>query len=223
MDFPLNSPAPNYTKDELREMISELNGDPLQEAGRALVWPSGDGTSGVFILGEAPSVNDTKVGENFRGPHSQMFNEELLPSVGLSRANIYLTNLVKRNPPDFRAPNPVEINVWSPILLAEIITLKPKLVVAMGKYAMEFFLPKAKISNVRGKIFRIQLYQNYSQVVLFLLHPGFAYRNPDQAKTIWHDFQLIKQYLNGNLHSEPVPESLLNTTTFTHPDSESLF
>ncbi len=201
---------------EIRNLGAKLN---LPEDSKVL-GPLGDGSSRVLFIGEAAGPNDAANGEPFSGPYSQIFNQELLPGVGLNRKNIYLTNVVK-NSQQLGQPLPVKlITYWNPILPMEIAMVRPKLIVTMGRYAMEYFLPRAKLTEIRGRIFEVPLFTDFAAPVLTLIHPANAHRFPEQKDQIKADFMKIKQFLESDLViPEPIPAEFANTDS----GSEELF
>ncbi len=195
MQFPLPTTAPKYDLKEVRKLIDELDLDPLKNSGIRVVYPVGDGSSGVFLVGEAPGAKEDELGEPFVGAAGRLLNNILLPSVNLTRKNIYLTNIVKCRPPNNRDPLPEEKEAWSPILLAEILAIKPKVLVCLGRHSLGFFLPEAKISQVHGKIINVELFENYSQAILPLYHPAVALYNPNMQEVLKKDFLVIQNFL----------------------------
>lgn len=222
MSFPIAGPAPNYPRSQIAALLRQASTKLVREPGSILVQPSGDGSSGVFMFGENPGLIDARNGKSFTGPFSQSFNDSLLPSTGLTRENIYLSNLVKCNLPDNREPTPQELMEWSPIILVELLSLQPRLVVAMGKFAAGFFLGDIKITKLHGQVFQVQLYQNYCIDLLVTLHPASAYHNLALMENVKSDFMKIKAYLAGELTAQPLqaiqPRKVVPTTA-----SEVLF
>ena len=203
MTFPLPGEMPSYQKKDIKHLIENLDIDPLKNSGIPVVHPVGNGSSGVFIIGEAPGAKEEELGEPFVGASGKFLNNTLLPSIGLNRNNIYLTNIVKCRPPKNRDPFPEEKVAWSPILLAEIIAYKPKVIVCLGRHSMGFFFPDAKISSVHGKQINIKLYKEYEQIVIPLYHPAVALYNPNMREVLVEDFLKVKDYIdNKNLNSD---------------------
>jgi uracil-DNA glycosylase len=194
MKFPIPTNAPIHNLDQAREMMQNLSTDPLKNSGVRVVNPVGDGSSGVLLIGEAPGQKEDEQGEPFVGASGKFLNNTLLPSVGLSRANIYLTNIVKCRPPQNRDPLPEEKEAWSPVLLAEILAIKPKLVVCLGRHSLSFFFPDAKIGQVHGKVMSLQMFEDYSQLVLPVYHPAVALYNPSMREKLLNDFKVIDEY-----------------------------
>ena len=202
MILPVTQKAPKFTKEKTLLMMDSLSTCPLKNSGIRVVHPIGDGSSGIFLIGEAPGAKEDKVGEPFVGASGKFLNGTLLTSVGLSRKNIYLTNIVKCRPPENRDPTDEEKAAWSPVLMAEIIALKPKLIVCLGRHSLSFFLPEAKIGEVHGKIQKVRLYKNLEIEVLPLYHPAVALYNPNYRKILIEDFSIIKPKIDEDSKTE---------------------
>jgi len=84
----------------------------------------------------------------------------------------YITNIIKRRPPENRDPLPKEIEAYAPYLSKQIEIINPKLIVPLGRFAMNYFVPIAKISNDQGKLFWWE-----DKLVIPLYHPAAALRS----------------------------------------------
>jgi DNA polymerase len=191
LSFPVDSTTPNITKTDLEKMIADLDTCPIKNSGTRVVHPVGDGSSRVMFIGEAPGAKEDQLGEPFVGAAGNLLNKELLPSIGLSRENIYLTNIVKCRPPANRDPTDEEKLAWSPILLAEIALTKPKVIACLGRHSLGFFLPEAKISRVHGVPQPLQIFTDLQIDLLPLYHPAVALYNGSMKQTLLDDFQVI--------------------------------
>lgn len=193
--LPLPYPAPKYTKNEIQTLIDTLDSCPLKNSGIRVVHPVGDGSSKVFLIGEAPGAKEDQLGEPFVGASGKFLNNTLLPSIGLSRDNIYLTNIVKCRPPENRDPTDQEKAAWSPILLAEIAFQRPEVIICLGRHSLGFFLPDIKISQVHGKPQKVQIFEDLSVQVLPMYHPAVALYNPSQRETLIKDMSQAIEFL----------------------------
>ncbi len=196
LSFPIDTDVPEITKTDLEKMILDSDTCPLKNSGVRVIHPVGDGSSGVMFIGEAPGAKEDQLGEPFVGTAGQLLNKELLPSVGLSRQNIYLTNIVKCRPPANRDPTDEEKLAWSPILLAEISFVRPKVIACLGRHSLGFFLPEVKIGRVHGTPQKLQIFNNFDIQLLPLYHPAVALYNGSMKQTLLDDFQVIKQLVN---------------------------
>jgi uracil-DNA glycosylase family 4 len=197
--FPIPTKAPEYDKKEITDIINNLDTCPLKNSGVRVVHPVGDGSSRVLLIGEAPGAKEDELGEPFVGRSGTFLNNELLPSVGLNRQNIYLTNIVKCRPPNNRDPLDEEKEAWSGVLISEIAFIKPKVIVCLGRHSMNFFMPEAKISQVHGKLFKLKVFQDLETLILPLYHPAVALYNPGKRPELISDFSVVKKILNPNV------------------------
>ena len=145
----------------------------------------------VMLVGEAPGRQEDLKGEPFVGQAGR-FLDGLLESVGLARDQVYITNVVKSrpyigpSPGRNRAPTASEIGACRPWLDEQIRIVQPQIIVAMGRVALEYFLPKTKISQVHGRPL-----QHDGRTVLPLFHPAVAYHRQALRETLREDFQVL--------------------------------
>jgi DNA polymerase len=142
-----------------------------------------------MLIGEGPGYHEDKQGRPFVGPAGH-FLVELLAAAGLDRASVFITNVVKHRPPNNRDPLPEEIKAFMPYLFQQIEIIKPKLIVFLGRHAMNVFLPELKISQVHG-----QPKRKNGQVYLPLYHPAAALYNGGMRETLTADFAKIPEIL----------------------------
>ena len=118
------------------------------------------------------------------------FLNEMLASINLKRADVYITNIVKYRPPENRDPLPDEKAAFLPFLRAQLEVIKPKLVATLGRHSMDALLPGLQISQVHGQPKRYQ-----GQVYLPLFHPAAALYNGGLRQTLVDDFAKIPRIL----------------------------
>ena len=149
----------------------------------------GNPEADILFIGEAPGKNEDLQGEPFVGAAGKFLNE-MLEGIGLKRADIYITNIVKYRPPHNRDPLPEEKTAFLPFLQEQIAIIKPKLIVTLGRHSMDVLLPGLKISQVHGEPKRYK-----GQVYLPLFHPAAALYNGGMRQTLIEDFSLIPAIL----------------------------
>ncbi|MFZ5391595.1 MAG: uracil-DNA glycosylase family protein [Patescibacteria group bacterium] len=150
---------------------------------------NGDLNSELVFVGEGPGKNEDLQGVPFVGAAGK-YLDKLLASIGLTRPQIFITNIVKCRPPDNRDPLPEEVATCSPFLAQQLQIIKPKLIITLGRHAMNFFLPNLKISSAHGQPKRYQ-----GQVYLPLYHPAAGLYNPATRTDIDSDFLKIPAIL----------------------------
>jgi uracil-DNA glycosylase family 4 len=161
----------------------------LRATATQLVFGAGNPDAEIVFVGEAPGKNEDLRGEPFVGAAGKFLNE-MLASIGLERKDIYITNIVKYRPPDNRDPEAEEKEAFMPYLMRQIEIIRPKLVVFLGRHAMNVFLPELRISQAHGKPVRKD-----GQVYLPLFHPAAALYNGGMRETLMADFALIPTIL----------------------------
>lgn len=144
----------------------------------------------VAFVGEAPGFNEDKMGRPFVGRAGKML-DEMLKSIGLKREDVWIGNIIKHRPPDNRNPMADEVRACSPYLEAQLKAINPKIVVTLGKFALEFFDKEGKISRDHGVAKKVG-----NRIVYPLYHPAAALRNPAVEQILRKEFRKIKEIIN---------------------------
>src|SRR3989344_4227023 len=142
-----------------------------------------------MFIGEAPGFHEDRLGRPFVGRAGQLL-DALLSEIDWPRKSVYITNIVKRRPPDNRDPLPEEIKAYASYLTRQIESINPKIIVALGRFAMNFFLPEAKISRDHGRVVR-----HAGRLVAPLYHPAAALRSTAVEKELREDFRKLPRIL----------------------------
>lgn len=177
--------------DHLHESLRHCQACRLSQGRTQVVFGTGNPNASIMFVGEAPGFYEDKQGIPFVGAAGKLLTE-LLESVGLSRSEIYIANVIKCRPPNNRNPHPDEVETCKPYLLQQIQLIKPKLVCSLGNFAMQTLLErKIGITKVRGQVFRLP------DFILFpLLHPAAALHQPTLMEPFREDFQKLKHVLD---------------------------
>jgi len=155
----------------------------------------------IMIVGEAPGFNEDRQGEPFVGAAGKLL-DTLLARIGLGRSDVYITNVLKCRPPQNRDPMPNEVESCSPYLARQLSMIKPKVVLILGRHALERLLPgQGSISRIHGSMVRRG---DVAYVPLF--HPAAALHNGALVADLEHDFDRVKAYLDKLLAPPPPPE-----------------
>lgn len=151
----------------------------------------GSGSSGIMFIGEGPGKAEDAQGRPFVGAAGKLLTA-LVESVGMTREDVFIANVVKCRPPNNRDPLPDEVETCWPYLEAQIKELKPKIIVTLGRHSMGRFLTGLKISEVHGQP-RIDkgIWQD-KQVYLPLYHPAAALYDPRKRETLFEDFKQLE-------------------------------
>ncbi|PIY96755.1 MAG: uracil-DNA glycosylase [Candidatus Kerfeldbacteria bacterium CG_4_10_14_0_8_um_filter_42_10] len=158
----------------------------------------GDGNSNaeIMFIGEGPGEQEDLQGKPFVGQAGK-FLEEMLETIGLKRKDVFITNLVKCRPPSNRDPFPDEIEVCvKNYLERQIKLIKPRLIITLGRHAMERFIPGRKISQIHGQPKRLVNHETgEKQIYLPLYHPAAALYHGSLRETLIRDFKKIPKIL----------------------------
>jgi DNA polymerase len=185
-------------KQTLLKIKNELLSDftlPLRETAINLVFGEGDPDADLYFLGEAPGRREDETGKPFIGLAGRVL-EKMLASINLSRENVYISNIVRYRPPKNRPPKPAEIKAFAPSVVAEITAVNPKLVIPLGRFAMEKFLPEEKISHAHGNIYRVT-WEGKTMNILPFYHPAAALRSTKVKNLLAEDFKKLPELLKA--------------------------
>lgn len=166
----------------------------LGDARTNIVPGEGDPEAKVMFIGEGPGKNEDLQGRPFVGQAGQLLSQ-LLEEVGLSRERVFIANVLKCRPPNNRDPLPEEVEACWPWLRQQIEIVNPVLIVLLGRFAMERFLPGMKISNVRGKVLRRNIADVGIKVFMPTYHPAAALYHRDWVNPLREDFKKIPRIL----------------------------
>ncbi|HVT74826.1 MAG TPA: uracil-DNA glycosylase [Candidatus Paceibacterota bacterium] len=154
----------------------------------------------LMFVGEAPGENEAKTAKPFCGRSGKLL-DELLASIGMDRAKVYVTNLVKDRPPGNRDPEPAEIALYGPFLDRQIAIMKPKVIATLGRYSMKYVFERYGLSSVLQSVSKIHGMEfkgaaPYGEVtVVALYHPAVALYNGGMKETLLEDFKVLKKYI----------------------------
>ena len=179
-------------KELLGKLAKEIAADELLPLrGANLVFGEGDPDAEVMFIGEAPGYYENLQGRPFVGRAGQLL-DTLLREIGWERGSVYITNIVKRRPPENRDPLPEEVRSYYPYLERQIEIIDPKLIVPLGRFSMNLFLPDAKISRDHGKIFR-----KGQRLIVPLYHTAAALRSTTVLESLKTDFTKLPAIKNN--------------------------
>ncbi len=179
--------------DVLKQKVIADNTLPFKDTATNLVMGMGSLNPKVLFIGEAPGKNEDLTMIPFNGAAGKIL-DQLLDSISLKRAEIYITSVVQYRPPKNRDPKPAEIALFQPYLDEQINILNPKVIVTLGRFSLRKFLPNTKIADVHGKPQEIDL--NGKKVVLIpMYHPAAVIYRPGLKDTLKNDFLIIAKFI----------------------------
>jgi len=176
--------------DQLRVAVAGCQACALCRGRTHTVFGAGEVSADWMVVGEAPGENEDRQGEPFVGVAGQLL-DQMLQAVGRSRQGqgaqgAYIANVLKCRPPANRNPQPQEIAQCEPYLVRQVALLQPRLILAMGRFAVQTLLGSSEpIGRLRGRVHR---YQGVPVIVTY--HPAYLLRNPIDKRKAWADLCL---------------------------------
>jgi DNA polymerase len=180
--------------DDLNTRMADECVCALRKTATRAVPGDGNADADILFIGEAPGKKEDLTGIPFVGAAGK-FLDEMLASINLKRVDIYITNVVKYRPPENRDPSPEEIADCAEWLREQVALIEPKVIVTLGRHALNRFFPDAKISEVHGRAFRREIPGLGTRVFYVLYHPAAALYNGGMRDTLKQDFLRIPKIL----------------------------
>jgi uracil-DNA glycosylase len=175
--------------DQLRQKMASDKNLPLRETATNLVFGEGSTDPKVYFLGEAPGRKEDETGKPFIGQAGK-FLDTLLKGIGLNRADVYITSILRYRPPNNRDPKPSEIEAFKPYIDEEIRIIQPKIIATLGRHSLNKFLPGAKISQIHGQMQEIE-WDGRKIIIFPLYHPAAALRIQSLRAVLASDFKKL--------------------------------
>jgi uracil-DNA glycosylase len=178
---------PAKTLAELEEIV---RGEVFIELDRNRIQPvfgTGDPEAGLMVIGEAPGADEDRMGEPFVGRAGQLLNK-ILAAIGFERKDVYITNILKSRPPGNRDPEAEEIEGHLPILLKQIVLIRPRVILCVGKTSGNALLDRrSSLGALRDKE------HSFEGIPLFVTyHPAALLRNEQWKRPTWEDVKLMR-------------------------------
>jgi DNA polymerase len=186
--------APQAGLLRVREELGDCTRCKLGRGRTKLVFGVGNAAAELMFVGEGPGEDEDLQGEPFVGRAGQLLTR-MIEAMGYRREQVYIANVVKCRPPGNRNPEPDEIEACEPFLRAQIEAIRPRVIVALGKFAAQTLLrDTSAISRLRGRWFE------YGGVRLMpTFHPAYLLRSPNEKAKAWEDLQLVMNELGRAL------------------------
>ncbi|MBP6716191.1 MAG: uracil-DNA glycosylase [Acidobacteria bacterium] len=180
------------TLESIRADIGDCTRCKLHLQGRTqIVFGSGNPHADLMFVGEAPGADEDEQGEPFVGRAGQLLTK-IIEAIGMTRAEVYIANVIKCRPPNNRAPEPDEEATCEPFLFRQIDAIQPKVIVALGTHAAHALLKvDTTISKLRGQV--IDFRGGIKLVPTF--HPAYLLRSPDRKRDVWEDMKKVRALL----------------------------
>jgi uracil-DNA glycosylase family 4 len=176
---------------------------PLSETRTKVVFGAGEADADLMFVGEAPGAEEDRQGLPFVGRAGQLLTQ-LLAGIGLSREDVFITNVLKSRPPGNRDPQPGEIEACQPYLTQQVQLIEPRVIATLGNFATKLLTGSpVGITRVRGTP---QLHEigGRSVFIMPLLHPAAALRTPSLVETLEGDFRALAELLEQDQPPRPM-------------------
>ncbi len=159
----------------------------LSQTRKQVVYGTGNPTADLMFIGEAPGRDEDQQGKPFVGRAGQLLTD-IIKAMKLDRErDVYIANVIKCRPPENRNPDPDELVACHPYILKQIEFIRPKVVVTLGRFAIQSLTGKAyTISAIRGE------WQDFEGTkIMPTYHPAYLLRNPSAKKEVWADMKKV--------------------------------
>jgi uracil-DNA glycosylase family 4 len=182
--------TPNWAR--LAEQVKACTACPLHQTRKNTVLGKGDQEAPLLIVGEAPGAEEDKQGLPFVGAAGQLL-DKMLAAVNLTPDDVYIANTLKCRPPQNRDPEPSEMACCRPFLTQQITWIKPSLIVALGRIAVQSLLNTSRpLKYLRNHLFT---YGEDKIPLIVSFHPAYLLRSPAEKRPAWEDWKKIRHYL----------------------------
>lgn len=174
----------------IAQEVSGCTNCTLHKTRKKAVAGEGPANAEIMFIGEGPGFHENEQGRPFVGA-SGKFLDHLLAQAGVTRADVFIANVVKCRPPDNRDPQADELDACNLYLERQIEAINPSIIVTLGRFSMNKFMKGAKISQIHGEMSRIG-----DRYVIAMFHPAAALHQAALKPTIIADFAKLPEQLN---------------------------
>jgi DNA polymerase len=183
--------APLATLDAIRADLGDCRRCKLAATRKTIVFGQGNSAARLMFVGEAPGADEDEQGLAFVGKAGQLLTR-IIEAIGMSRDEVFIANVLKCRPPNNRNPEPDEIESCQPFLERQIESIRPQVIVGLGKFAGQWLLKTMEpISRIRG---RVGEFKGIKVVPTY--HPAYLLRNPGAKRDVWDDMKLVRSLLS---------------------------
>ena len=186
--IPKESPLQGMTTlEQVRDYVNNTVLVPIDEVRLNAVMGVGNPNADLVIIGEAPGADEDRTGEPFTGRAGQLLNK-ILAAINFERDDIYITNILKSRPPNNRDPVPAEVEAHIPILYKQLVLIKPRIILCVGKTAGNSLLSRrSSLGALRDKF-----HDYYGLPLMVTYHPAALLRNSQWKRPVWEDVKLLR-------------------------------
>jgi uracil-DNA glycosylase family 4 len=203
------------TLSNLCDQIKQCPDCDLSQTRTQAVPGAGPDDAQIMFIGEAPGFYEDKSGQPFVGQAGK-FLDELLASIGLDRASVYITNVVKCRPPANRDPLKDEIEACDKWLRRQIELIDPRVIVTLGRFSMQKFFAAESISRIHGQPRKVG-----DRLIVPMFHPAAALHQERFRALIVEDFKRLPEILSTTLQQPAAPQSAAPSEPFVPSKPEA--
>jgi len=178
----------------IRDDLGDCTRCKLHGGRTSLVFGVGRPDAELMFVGEAPGRDEDLQGEPFVGRAGQLLTK-IIEAIDLRREDVYIANVIKCRPPQNRNPETDEVETCRPFLFAQIDAIRPRVIVALGSFAVRTLLDDERlpISRARGRVYACR-----GAKLIPTFHPAFLLRSPDRKRDVWEDMKRVRSILRGD-------------------------
>jgi len=180
---------------ELKDAMEAFEGCALKYTATNTVFGDGNPEARVMFIGEAPGADEDRQGLPFVGQSGQLL-DKMLSTIGLTRENFYITNIIPWRPPGNRQPTPAEAEACLPFVQRHIDLVNPDFLILVGGTAAKTLLGgRDGIMRMRGAWRDYTTEAGRKIKIIAIFHPAYLLRSPGQKREVWRDLIKIKHSL----------------------------
>ena len=182
--------------DELAQMLRDFE-HPLKKSGCASFVFSHGSPGAIMLIGEAPGAQEDLEGKPFVGKSGQLLTR-MFGTIGYTREDLYITNIIPWRPPGNRTPTSQEIMAFCPFIKEHVRLANPRVVILVGNTPLQAFFGTSRggITRARGQWMSLDI-EEKSIPCMAIFHPAFLLRNPSRKKDSWFDLLAIQKKLKN--------------------------
>jgi len=198
---PSAPPRPAPALPVLEQSLVDCSRCRLSERRTQVVFGVGSPTADVMFVGEGPGYHEDKQGEPFVGAAGELLTRIINNVLRLDRSDVYIANVVKCRPPNNRDPRPDEVSTCSPFLWRQVEIIRPAVVVALGRFAIQTLLESQQsVGRLRGRAHPFR-----GSVLVPTYHPAYLLRNPADKRKVFEDMKIVRAELEARTGRKLLP------------------
>ena len=186
------------TLDDLRTALEAFEGCALKATAKSTVFADGNPSARLMVIGEAPGGDEDRQGLPFVGVSGKLL-DRMLESIGLTRDNAYISNVIPWRPPGNRKPTAEEVGLCVPFIERHVVLVIPEVILMVGGLSAKALLNRTEgITRLRGRWEEVSLAGLDTPIpAMATFHPAYLLRSPQQKRLAWRDLLAVKEKLDS--------------------------